>query len=210
LGRLSDISISGGDVAVRSNGGVTSMSRRALPRSLEFWTLATIIVAIAAVIVLAFWLENEPQLSQVSEGGVETSCGQESWPYVDLRCRNDSGEKRRRIRLISTDRIEKTSVETATAPTIPMTTPIEVVETIGLSSQPAASESSDLAQPSADAAESVAPAVRQRIRDVDPRARAEIRARARSRNAEREPAPDVGLAREKSFTGAGNAFDAVH
>jgi hypothetical protein len=30
------------------------------------------------------------------------------------------------------------------------------------------------------------------------------------RNAERESVPGLGMARERSYTGAGNSFDAVH
>jgi hypothetical protein len=48
-------------------------------------------------------------------------------------------------------------------------------------------------------------------RVVSPRTRAEVPARFRSRPAESQPAVGLGLSRqEKSYIGAGRAFDAVH
>jgi hypothetical protein len=209
LGKVSDISISGGDIVVRSIGGASSVSRPASPHSLYFWTLAAIIAAIAAAIMLAFWPESEAQPSQVTETGI--SCGVESWPYVDLRCRDESAENRRRIRLISTDRIEKAIVNTVAAP-IPVSTvaPIDAVEKNAAAAQPVAEDSSAASSPSAVPTEPVEPAAELGTRDVIPKARAQARPRVRARNAEGQPVPAVGARPEKSYTGAGNSFDAVH
>jgi hypothetical protein len=59
-------------------------------------------------------------------------------------------------------------------------------------------------------AEPVERTVRQKIRELSPKARAEVRPRIRIGNGERDSAPALGAAREKSYTGAGNSFDAVH
>jgi hypothetical protein len=189
-------------------------ARPSLLHSLYFLTLAAVVAAIAAAITLVLWLESEAQLSLVPATRPETSCGQESWPYIDLRCRDAAAEDRRRIRLISTDRIDKTTVDTVAA-SAPVATvaPIETVEPIessSVSAPPAAPETGVVPQPSFTPAEPVERTAPQKTREVSPKARAEVRPRIRVRNGEHESAPGFGMAREKSYTGAGNSFDAVH
>jgi hypothetical protein len=179
--------------------------RRSSARLLHFLTLGAIIVMIATAIAFALQTDGAP--SQVSDA---RSCGNESWPYRDGSCRDDAAERSRSIRLVSPDRIQKTTVYTPAARVeIPAASPSQAAEPV--LPAPAAIEDSANLPPLLP--EEATPLARSITPAVSPRARAETPRRGRSKNAERQPGLELepGLApREKSFTGAGGSFDAVH
>src|SRR4029453_12763763 len=94
-------------------------------RLLHFGTFTAIIVIIATAVAFA-WQLDDGRPAQASDA---TSCGAESWPYRD--CGSDAAEQGRSIRLISSDRIQKTTVYTTAArvETLPAD-PIAVVEPV--------------------------------------------------------------------------------
>jgi hypothetical protein len=195
---------------VRAIGEASFMPHTAPLRLLYGWTLVAIVAAIAAAITLAVLPESEVQPGQVSNTNAENSCGHESWPYVDVRCA-EAAENTRRLRLISTDRIGKTIVNTvAAAAVIPKPAPLPV-EQNPISPQPPATESNVVSLPSAASVEADESTVRKKvILDVSAKVRAQVRPRVRTRNAESRSAPVIGMVGGKSYTGAGGGFDAVH
>jgi hypothetical protein len=203
-----------------SIGRASYESRPGSDRLLHFWTLGAIIVTIATAITLAFWSKTDAHSSQVPNAGSEISCGDESWPYGDLRCRGDSAENKRRIRLITTDRIKKTSVNTITRPVeIPIVSLGDTVENTAVSRSSAAVEDSLVLKPMPAQAAAILPSAGAQAQVPSPSTRAQVRSRARNTtaagrsggNAERQPVPELASApRGYSFTGGGRAFDAVH
>jgi hypothetical protein len=174
-------------------------------RLLHFATLAAIIVMIASATAFALRPGDGPR-AQVSDA---RSCGVESWPYRDDSCGDDAAEQNRSIRLVSPDRIQKKTVYTTAARVeTPTETPSQAVEPV-LPAAPAVTESAFL-PPSEEEATPLARSMSSKTPAVSPKARAQA-PRARTRNAESQPALGLGLApREKSYTGAGASFDAVH
>jgi hypothetical protein len=170
-------------------------------RLLHFGTFTAIIVIIATAVAFA-WQLDDGRPAQASDA---TSCGAESWPYRD--CGNDAAEQGRSIRLISSDRIQKTTVYTTAArvETLPAD-PIAVVQPVLL--EPAV-EKAALPPHVVEEAPLHTHSISRKIRAVSPRARAEAPRGARDRVAEQQPAPSFA-SREKSYTGAGGGFDAVH
>jgi hypothetical protein len=156
-------------------------------------TFAALVVGIAtAITAITFALRpgTDAPRSHAAETGSEICGG--SLPSVDLGCRDKSVDKRRSMRLISTDRTEKRGQDTVAAPTDkaetrPVSQPVPLTENSAVSQPPAA--------------------------DVVPDASTVVQsdqADARSRkNAERRSAR-ARVRRERSFTGAGRGFDAVH
>jgi hypothetical protein len=203
-----------------STGRATYESRAGSDRLLHFWTLGAIIVMIATAITLAFWSKTDAHSSQVSNAGSEISCGDESWPYGDLRCREDSAENKRRIRLITTDRIKKTSVNTVTRPVeIPIVSLSDTVENIAVSRSSAAVDDSLVLKPMPARAAAILPGADAHAQVPSPSSRAQVRSRARNTtapgrsggNAERQPVAELAsVPRGHGFTGGGRAFDAVH
>jgi hypothetical protein len=193
-------------------------SRARSDRLLHLWTLGAIIVTIATAITLSFWPKTDAHSSQVA--GSEISCGGESWPYGDLRCREDSAENKRRIRLITTDRIKKTSVDTVTRPVeIPIVSLSDTVENIAVSRSSAAVEDSLVLKPMPARAAAILPGADAHAQVPSPSSRAQVRSRARNTtapgrsggNAERQPVAELAsVPRGHGFTGGGRAFDAVH
>jgi uncharacterized membrane protein YraQ (UPF0718 family) len=95
----------------------------------------------------------------------------------------------------------------AAAVGIPTMTVSEAAESVGQAT--AAGENGFASEPTAETAAPFVPSHARKVRAVSPRARAEM-PRAVKRTTERT-AFEFGLAPlEKSFTGAGRAFDAVH
>jgi hypothetical protein len=189
-----------------STGRASYESCAGSDRLLHFWTLGAIIVMIA--IVITFPLQPANVLpSRLWDAG---SCGNNGWPYAERSCRDDAAGKNRSIRLVSPDRIPKTTIYTAAARVeIPTVTPSQAVEPV--LQAPAAVNESAFLPPSAEHAAPLAPSVSSKIPVVSPRARAEMPPSGRNKSGERQPALALELApREKSFTGAGATFDAVH
>jgi hypothetical protein len=125
------------------------------------------------------------------------------WAATQVRPRHDAVAESRGIGIEkSTTGTGAASVEIATV------TPSQASELVP--EAPVSAQNGILSQPAAERAAPVRPRQARRIRAVSPTARAEMRP-ARERNAERgatlEP---VIMSPEKSFTGAGRAFDAVH
>lgn len=177
-------------------------------RVLHCWSFATVGVLIATAIAFAWWTAIDVRPLQVSDAG---SCGEQSWPYRDRACRNDNDavEESRSIRLISSDRIQKTNIDTA-APSVEIPTATSSEATEPVPQAPTSGENGIVLQPPAESAAPFVPLQARKVRAMSPRARAEM-PRVRKRNAERSPALGLSLAPpEKSFTGAGGAFDAVH
>jgi hypothetical protein len=160
------------------------------------------------------------------------NCPHETWPYLHLGCRDESTNNRRRIRLVSTDRME-TSITTIMAPVeLPIVTAnnasgidttaigtnaIHTVEIKAASRRATVAEDISLASPSAP--KEFVPRADQRSKDVPATARADARRSAHSataigkyrRDTARQTAPALAAApRAYSFTGAGQSFDAVH
>jgi hypothetical protein len=170
-------------------------------RLLHFGTFTAIIVIIATAVAFALQLDDGGP-AQASDA---TSCGTESWPYRD--CGNDAAEQSRSIRLISSDRIQKTTVYTTAARVeTSVAAPIAVVEPV--LPEPAV-EKAAVPPHVIGEAPLLTHSISTKIRAVSPRARAEAPRRARERIAEQQPAPSYA-SREKSYTGAGSSFDAVH
>jgi len=170
-------------------------------RLLHFGTFTAIIVIIATAVAFALQLDD----GRPAQASDATSCGAESWPYRD--CGNDAVEQGRSIRLISSDRIQKTTVYTTAARVeTSVAAPIAVVEPV--SPEPVI-EKAAVPPQVVDEAPPLTHSISTKIREVSPRARAEAPRRARDRIAEQQPAPSF-VSREKSHTGAGSGFDAVH
>jgi hypothetical protein len=152
-------------------------------------TFAAVVVGIATTITaITFALQpgTDAPRSHAAEAGSEI-CG-DSLPSVDLGCRGKSADKRRSMRLISTDRTDKTGLDTVPAATErPVSQPVPLTENSTVSQPPAADVEPDAST-------------------VFPSDQAEVRSR---KNAERQSAR-ARVRRERSFTGAGRGFDAVH
>jgi hypothetical protein len=187
-----------------------SLSARALHR----WTFAVGGVLIATATAFAWWAAIDVRPLKVSDAG---SCVNQSWPYRDRACRNDNEavEESRSIRFVSSDRIQETTIDTA-APLVEIPTATSSEATEPVPQAPTSSRDAIVLQPSAERVARFVPPQTRKVRAISPRARAEM-PRVQKRNAERGPAPRLGPAlglgfapAEKSFTGAGGAFDAVH
>jgi hypothetical protein len=151
-----------------------------------------IVMAIAAI-TFAWQPGTDAPLAHTAETGPEI-CGN-NWPSADPGCRDKSADTQRSQQPIPTGRIEKTGPEAVAAPAIPA----EAVETASVSQPATSTEPSAVAPPP--------------IANVGPDASTVApsdQAGARSRkNAERRSARER-IRRERSFTGAGRTFDAVH
>lgn len=151
---------------------------------LYFGTFAAVVVAIAtAIMAITFALQSgiDVPRSHAAEQGSEIC--RDGRPSGDLGCAHRSADKRRAIRLISTNRAEKRGLNTAGAAV----------------ASPDRGESCSVAQlPAADV---VAPAL-----TVIPSNHVEVRS---SKN-EKHQSARARVWREKSFTGAGRSFDTVH
>jgi hypothetical protein len=170
-------------------------------RLLHFGTFTAIIVIIATAVAFALQLDD----GRPAQASDATSCGAESWPYRD--CGNDAAEQGRSIRLISSDRIQKTTVYTTAARVeTSVAAPVAVVEPV--LPEPAV-EKAAVPPYVVEEASLLTHSIGTKIREVSPRARAETPRRARDRIAEQQPAPGF-VSREKSHTGVGGGFDAVH
>jgi hypothetical protein len=175
-------------------------------RLLHFATLAALVVTIAAAIAFALHA-GDGLPSQVSQA---RSCGSESWPYRDDNCRDDATEQNRSIRLVSPDRIQKNTVYTTAARVEgPIVTPSQAAEPD--LPPPAPVEATAVLPPIAqEDATPLASSMRSKNPAVSPKARAQA-PRGRNKNVDAQPALGLGLApRDKSYTGAGATFDAVH
>jgi hypothetical protein len=145
-----------------------------------------------AITAITFALQpgTDAPRSHAAEASSEI-CG-DSLLSVDLGCRDKFADKRRSMRLISTDRTEKTLLHTVPAPANkaearPVSQPVPLIENSAVSQPPAADVVPDAST-------------------VFPSDQAEVRSR---KNAERQSAR-ARVRQERSFTGAGRGFDAVH
>jgi hypothetical protein len=174
-------------------------------RLLHFATLAAIIVMIATAVAFALQA-GDGAPTQATDA---TSCGNETWPYRDGGCRDDTAEKSRSIRLVSPDRIQKTTVYTSAARVD------SVSDAPAPAAEPAVPTSTEPEEeavlPPAEEPTPSAASTTLKVPAVSPRARAQAPRRIRSRHPETRPTLGLGLApRDKSYLGAGGGFDAVH
>jgi hypothetical protein len=154
---------------------------------------AVLVAVVTAVTAMNFALRSGADATrpQSAETGVELCA--ESGPFVQVGCRDKPADQRRTIRVISTDRVERSGPESGAVPA----TPADQTEPPPAVQPPASVEHSAVWQPPAAEAEPVAPA-------AAPREHAQVRprkGRASARPRSRQ---------ERSFTGARRSFDAVH
>jgi hypothetical protein len=165
---------------------------------------AAIIVSIAIAIMCAVQLAYVPY-TQLTDA---VSCASGIWPYVPDSC-DPAVEKNQTS--VSLERPERSTSSTAPDP---------VESSIGAANQAAETE---LQTPTTVEDSTIPPTDRHAARlqqsassklsAVSRKARAEVHFQDRHRSAAHRPARRLGLGlapREKSFTGAGASFDAVH
>lgn len=166
------------------------------------------VAALGATIVIAFAFAMQPESSEQSHPlAAASSCSNDSWPYIGGNCAAAVAGEMRSIRLVAPDRIGKTSVYTTAAAPLPAKEPVKTTIAPIAPVQP----ESAIAQSAPTIAEEDPPAApsMEMVRSVTPRARAQ--ARPRPRSPERPRTPGLGpTPSEKSHTGAGGSFDAVH
>ena len=154
------------------------MLRRRLTLLKRLGALAGFVMVIGTTMTLALQLAADSRFWQVSDVG-----------------------KKRAVRVVPPDRIEKATVPAVWAP-IGTVAPAETAPEV---------ENSATTGLSSEDAKPVARSAAPMPRAVSPRTRAEVPPRFRNRPAEPQPTIGLGLApREKNYTGAGRAFDAVH
>jgi hypothetical protein len=212
---------------MRSIGYARLPLRGASDRILHLCALAAIVMTIATAIILALRIGTHAHPLQVSAAPLATSCPDETWPYLRLGCNDESANNRRRIRLISTDRISQTTVTAANVPVEHWTTndtdPTAIGRTdasqieTGLRPRGAAKKVAASSPPSTR--NGYVRRASRRSQEVPSTARADARRPAHhaasagkpSRNGgfQISPAPAVAP-KAYSFTGIGRSFDAVH
>jgi hypothetical protein len=199
-----------------SIGRASYESRARSDRLLHFWTLGAIVVMIAIVIMFPLQPANVLP-SRLWDAG---PCGNHGWPYAERSCSDDAAGKNRSIRLVSPDRIPKTTIYTAAARVeIPTVSLSDTLENSAVSRSSTAVEDSCVSKPMPAHAAAILPGAGAEPQVPSPNTRAQVRSRARNTtatgrsggNAERQPVPELAsVPRGYSFTGGGRAFDAVH
>jgi type IV secretory pathway VirB10-like protein len=157
---------------------------------------AVIVAVVTAVTAMNFALRSGTDATRPQSAETGVALCAESGPFVPLGCRDKPADQRRTIRTISTDRVERSGLESGAAPVTPAT-PADQTEPPPAVQPATPVEHSAVSQPPAAEAEPVAPA-------AAPREDAEVRprkGRASARQRGRQ---------ERSFTGARRSFDAVH